>query len=207
MLSGVFPPETSYLNYYDQSPFLFWTMACTGARHFHDAEYFRKAASKVRELVGIYLLQIQDPIPTIQAILILCSWPLPVDSMWKDPSHALAGAAMQLAVQNGLHKVRHEQDFRKTRVYMNNCTTVFRARLWLHCVILFQRLARIPILYLICSRLQDEHLRRHPVFSRVGLSLSWDREFTGPSRKPSPCISVQNAPSTNQSTHGNHTQS
>jgi hypothetical protein len=190
MLSGVFPEETSYLSYHDRSPFLFWTMACTGARHFHNADYFRKAANKVRELVGTYLLQIHDPIPTIQAILILCLWPLPVDSMWKDPSHALAGAAMQLAVQNGLHKVKHEQDFRKTRVHMNGHTTVFRARLWLHCVILFQRFAEIPILYLICLRVQNEHLRWHPVFSRARFRLSRNREFTGSSRKPTSCISL-----------------
>jgi transcriptional regulatory protein LEU3 len=115
-------------------------MACTGARRFYNLAYFQQATSKVRELVTASLLQLQDPIPTIQAVLILCLWPLPVDSGWKDISHTLAGAAMQLAVQNGLHKFRHEQDFRSTQ--MNNSdrnTRVFRIHLWLNCVILFQR--------------------------------------------------------------------
>jgi transcriptional regulatory protein LEU3 len=115
-------------------------MACTGARRFHDVGYFQQAASKVRELVNASLLQVQDPIPTIQAILILCLWPLPVDAMWKDPSHAMAGAAMQLALQSGLHKVRHEQDFRRTQSNSSDRNTgVFRAHLWLNCEIHFQR--------------------------------------------------------------------
>ena len=115
-------------------------MACTGARRFHDVGYFQQAASKVRELVTASILQIQDPIPTIQAILILCLWPLPVDTMWKDPSHTMAGAAMQLAVQNGLHKFRHEQDFRRTQINSSDRNMrPFRIYLWLNCVIIFQR--------------------------------------------------------------------
>jgi transcriptional regulatory protein LEU3 len=100
-LPGIFSSDMPFMSYHAQSPFLFWTMACTGARRFHDVGYFQRAASKVRELVTASLLQIQDPIATIQAILILCLWPQPVDTMWKDPSHVMAGAAMQLAVQSG----------------------------------------------------------------------------------------------------------
>jgi transcriptional regulatory protein LEU3 len=128
------------MSYYARSPFLFWTMACTGARRFHDVKYFQQAASKVRELVTASILQIQDPIPTIQAILILCLWPLPVDTMWKDPSHTMAGAAMQLAIQNGLHKFGHEQDFRKPEINGGDRNTrIFRVHLWLSCVVHFQR--------------------------------------------------------------------
>ncbi|RFU34161.1 hypothetical protein B7463_g2163, partial [Scytalidium lignicola] len=139
-LPGIFPSDIAFMSYHAQSPFLFWTMACTGARRFHDVGYFQQAASKVRELVTASILQIQDPIQTIQAILILCLWPLPVDTMWKDPSHTMAGAAMQLAIQNGLHKFRHEQDFSRTQINSNDRNTrPFRVYLWIHCVIHFQR--------------------------------------------------------------------
>lgn len=114
-------------------------MVCTGARHFPDIELQHTASTKVRMLTGSNLLQIQDPIPAIQATLILCLWPLPLDTMWKDPSHALAGAAIQLAIQNGLHEFRHEQDFRRTQINSNDRARVFRVHLWLHCVIVFQR--------------------------------------------------------------------
>ena len=141
-LPGIFPSDIPFMSYHAQSPFLFWIMACTGARRFHDTGYFQQAAGKVRELLAASLLQIQDPIPTIQAILILCLWPLPVDTIWKDPSHTIAGAAMQLAVQNGLHKFRHEQDFRKAQINSNDRNMrVFRVHLWLSCVIIFQRSA------------------------------------------------------------------
>lgn len=115
-------------------------MVCTGARRFHDLKFFLEAANKVRQLAGPGLLQVQDPIPTIQAVLILCLWPLPVDASWKDSTHGMAGAAMQLAVQNGLHKFGNEQDFRTTAVYQGNENTrVFRMHVWLYCIILFQR--------------------------------------------------------------------
>jgi hypothetical protein len=85
------------------------------------------------------LYSISNPIPAIEAVLLLCLWPLPINTMYKDPSHALAGAAMQLAVQNGLHIFGHEQDFIRTRVCSPDSGKVFRAQLWMHCVTVFQR--------------------------------------------------------------------
>jgi transcriptional regulatory protein LEU3 len=138
-LPGLLDPDTPWTSYHQRSPFLFWTIICTGARHFPDLGFFQSVSSKVRTLTGSSLLQVQDPIPTIQASLILCLWPLPLDTMWKDPSHALAGAAMQLAIQNGLHAFRHEQDFRRDPIDSNDRMRVFRVQVWLHCVIVFQR--------------------------------------------------------------------
>ena len=138
-IPGIFTFDLSLPGYHERSPFLFWSIVCTGARRFANSDFFRESVSKVRSLTGSSLLQIQDPIPTIQAILILCMWPLPVDTMWKDPSHALAGAAYQLAVQNGLHIYRNEQDFRRIQIQEDHPSRVFRLHLWLHCVIIFQR--------------------------------------------------------------------
>ena len=87
------------------------------------------------------LYSISRPIPAIQAVLILCLWPLPISTMWKDPSHALIGAAVQLAVQNGLHVVGHEQDFARTLSKSTESERLGRARLWIHCLIVFQRRA------------------------------------------------------------------
>ena len=87
------------------------------------------------------LYSISRPIPAIRAVLVLCLWPLPISTMWKDPSHALIGAAVQLAVQNGLHVVGHEQDFARTLSKSTESERLSRARLWIHCLIIFQRRA------------------------------------------------------------------
>lgn len=137
-LPGIFDSDTSLTDCHRRSPFLFWAMVCTGARHFQDSAFSQKVGSKVREIAASALFQIQDPTPTIQAALILCLWPLPIDTHWKDPSHALAGAAMQLAVQNGLHTFRHEQDFRRVQIDSNDRARMFRISLWLHCIMIFQ---------------------------------------------------------------------
>lgn len=60
--------------------------------------------------------------------------------MFKDPSHALAGAAMQLALVNGLHVFDHEQDFVRQSIERNVSEVALRLRLWVHCVTIFQRL-------------------------------------------------------------------
>jgi transcriptional regulatory protein LEU3 len=106
------------------------------------------------------LYSILQPIPAIQAVLLLCSWPMPTSTLFTDPSHALAGAAMQLAIQNGLHILCREQDFarRPTKkeddlgpspaqsidpkseigLWSADGEIVFRIRLWVHCVTVFQ---------------------------------------------------------------------
>ena len=75
----------------------------------------------------------------IEAMLILCLWPLPMETMWKDPSHVFAAAANALAVQNGLHVAGHEQDFRRTQMSSSRKECVLRAHLWLHCLVNSQR--------------------------------------------------------------------
>jgi transcriptional regulatory protein LEU3 len=112
-----------------------------------DPDMLFHAVKKIRDIAPSSLFTISNPIPAIQAALILCLWPVPMDSMWKDQSHALSGAALSLAVQNGLHVAGHEQDFRRTQQSITDKEQVFIAHLWIHCLIHFQRfefLSAIP---------------------------------------------------------------
>lgn len=59
--------------------------------------------------------------------------------MFKDSSHALCGVAMQLAVQNGLHVFGREQDYSRQNIDAANSEVALRFRLWIHCVVIFQR--------------------------------------------------------------------
>ena len=132
-------PETCY----EQSAFLFWTIICTGARKYaEDPTVLERVAQRIMEIARTALFSIQNPIPALQAALILCLWPAPIDTMWKDPSHVVSGTALQLAVQNGLHSMGREQDFRRVNVGSNSKSTL-RAQLWIHCVVISQRFVQL----------------------------------------------------------------
>ena len=136
---GLCDEYMSPAQYHDLSPFLFWAIVGTGARRHRDLVLLERVAKHIMDIALPSLYSISQPIPAIQAVLILCLWPLPISTMWKDPSHALIGAAVQLAVQNGLHMVGHEQDFARTLSKSTRSEILGRARLWIHCLIIFQR--------------------------------------------------------------------
>ncbi|CEF87405.1 unnamed protein product [Fusarium graminearum] len=125
--------------YFKESPLLFWTIIATGARHLeHANKVYRLAAQEIRGGIFQPLLHIRDPIPIIKASLILCLWPLPVDTMWKDPSHVYAGTAHSLAIQNGLFVQGHEQDFARTHTWLSKDMRDSRVHIWLNCCLVFQ---------------------------------------------------------------------
>ena len=159
LLPGIFDPSISADEMYSQSPLLFWSIVCTGARKYSsDPTILEQLAKPVIELAFSSMASMKQTVLAIQAALILCSWPTPASTVYKDPSHALAGAALQLALQNGLHAGCHERDFARRPIHRQRIPKspigspndpqklafdpdiAFRACLWIHCLITFQRL-------------------------------------------------------------------
>ena len=122
---------------------------------------FDQLSKPITNLVASALCFNSRPIPVVQAVILLCSWPMPLNTLYKDPSHALAGAALHLAVQNGLHMLCQEGDFasrptkrnpevgphlaRKGRIHDRQQSSdaeneiLFRTSLWTNSLIVFQR--------------------------------------------------------------------
>ncbi|KAF2233648.1 hypothetical protein EV356DRAFT_200261 [Viridothelium virens] len=138
-IPGIFKSDMSPSQYYEKSPFLFWSLVSVGARKYSEDPLLLEVVTKyVMDVAVLSLYSMSNALPAIQAVLLLCLWPLPVNTTVKDPSHALAGAAMQLAVQNGLHIYGHQQDFYRENVECRYADKKFRALLWIHCVTVFQ---------------------------------------------------------------------
>ena len=76
---------------------------------------------------------------TIQAFLLLCVWPMPVDTLGKDISTVLIGVMLQLAVNIGLHVGGGGQDFSRTTLHPDPDEEVLRTKLWMSCQIAIQR--------------------------------------------------------------------
>ncbi|KAK4498024.1 hypothetical protein PRZ48_010680 [Zasmidium cellare] len=134
--------QSTPAEYFAASPFLFWTIIATGARRYGELPLLHKAADIVQKLASDTILSgAQQPLAAIKAVLLLCIWPIPKDTLWKDPSPALIGAAVQLAIQQGLHIAGSSQqhDFARTVLHMTEEDRAAQTRLWAYCVTVFQK--------------------------------------------------------------------
>ncbi|KAK5219260.1 hypothetical protein LTR72_008442 [Exophiala xenobiotica] len=135
----IFDSSTDPNSCYTQSPLLFWTIVAIGARKYSkDPTILTLLAPKVIELAARSMFSQTERLPTIQAYLLLCIWPMPVDSLHKDISTVLSGAMLSLAISNGLHVQGIGQDFSRTTLEHNENECIYRAKLWVACTVASQ---------------------------------------------------------------------
>lgn len=135
-LLPILDPMLSPNEYYELSPFLFWSITVTGARRYNeDPTILDRTSQLITPLAFSSMALRSTPIPVIQGLLILCTWRLPTNSHYKDLTHVLCGAAVHLASQIGLHVAGVGQDFARMPLKKDQDKKVFRAKLWIHCVI------------------------------------------------------------------------
>jgi len=129
-------PSLAPNDYYDMSPFLFWAIVVTGSRRYtEDPMILDKTSQHITPLAFSSMALRSSPIPVIQGLLILCTWRLPTNSMYKDMTHLMCGSAVHLATQIGLHIAGVGQDFVRMPLKKDQDLKVSRAKLWLCCVI------------------------------------------------------------------------
>ncbi len=139
MIDRLATPDTIF----EKSPLLFWTIVTVGSRKYtQDPTVFSQLRQRIFKLAFEGLKLRQSPIQIVQALVLLCAWPLPVDHLYQDKVHVLAGPCMQLALQIGLHVAGVGQDFARERVQAHAMEQAFRALLWRYCVIVCQRYVR-----------------------------------------------------------------
>lgn len=123
-----------------QSEFLFWTIVAVGARKYEDdPTLLTLLQPQVVDLASRAILSRENPVPTIKALIVLCAWPPPHDSLEKDISPILAGALLQHALNIGLHIYGVGQDFTRKRIPVDRAQILYRRRLWLICITVCQR--------------------------------------------------------------------
>jgi transcriptional regulatory protein LEU3 len=127
-------------SYYSISPFLFWAIIWVGCRKYPgDRTIADFLSTRITSTALAALSSRSTILQSIQGLLLLCTWPVPVTTMSKDLTHFLSGAAMNLAMEIGLHTYGIGQDFSRVRLVRDDKEKDFRANLWLHCAIICQR--------------------------------------------------------------------
>ncbi|OAP57944.1 hypothetical protein AYL99_07034 [Fonsecaea erecta] len=129
---------------HEQSPLLFWTIVAVGSRKYSDnPTLIFLLGPKVSKLARLALFAQEPVLLTIQAFLLLCSWPMPFEALSNDITPVLAGAALQLATTIGLHVLGVGQEFARARVDQDLSYCSARGRLWTACVIVSQRIITV----------------------------------------------------------------
>ncbi|KAG2411862.1 hypothetical protein HFD88_009418 [Aspergillus terreus] len=129
-------------DYHKASPLLFWTIISVGARRYQtDTQLLNSLAGPVSRLVWSTLADIPQSYHVVKALCLLCSWPFPTSSTSTDPTFMLCGMMMQVAMQLGLHRPSHTQDFSKFRVELIEEELRDKVRTWAVCNIVAQRVA------------------------------------------------------------------
>lgn len=134
----VFDHDLSPDETYEQSPFLFWAIVFVGSRRYaQDPTLLGRLTARINSMALLSLESRSRPIETIKGLLLLCLWPIPLNTMHKDISQMLSSAAMHLAMHVGLHIAGRGQDFVRFRIDRDRAQDLSRAHLWMHCLFVF----------------------------------------------------------------------
>lgn len=105
---------------------------------------------------------------SIKALALLCTWPVPLIRGFTksrndkasatmglselDPTWMLSGIMMQIALQTGMHRPRHAQDFLKQTRDVSEAELRDRKLIWAMCNIVSQRFGPVPFIFEFTNR-------------------------------------------------------
>ncbi|KAL7916670.1 hypothetical protein GGI35DRAFT_433784 [Trichoderma velutinum] len=120
---------------YQQSDLLFWTLLLVSARHHPiHSQQFTRLRSAFHKLLSEYLIRSIRSIYTVQSLLVLCAWPMPVMSQRDDPSWNYCNIAVSAVQQMGIC-----EPLRTMGDISANSPTYFKS--WLGCFVISTELA------------------------------------------------------------------
>ncbi|EEH10988.1 C6 zinc finger domain-containing protein [Histoplasma capsulatum G186AR] len=128
--------------YHSTSPLLFWSIISVGSRRYQaDPTLLNALSGPVSRLVWSVLADVPQSYHVVKALALLCTWPFPTSSTSTDPTFMLCGMMMHIAMQIGLHRPSHAQDFSKFRIEFREGELKDRVKTWGICNIVAQRVA------------------------------------------------------------------
>ncbi|KAL8681344.1 MAG: hypothetical protein Q9186_002553 [Xanthomendoza sp. 1 TL-2023] len=129
-------------DYFAKSPLLPWVIIAVAARHYPpDPNLLPSLSAPISHRLWATLADVPQNYIVVKALCILCTWPLPVSSTSADPTFMLSGLMMQVAMQIGLHRPSHTQDFARAKEDLQEEQLRDRVRTWVACNMVSQRVA------------------------------------------------------------------
>lgn len=137
----VLDPHRSPNAYYQQSPFLFWSIVSVACRSYPpDISLYRSIATSIMDLALLSINTTSKEIFSIQGLLLVLTWAPSRDDAMVDISYPLAGLLIHRAKQFGLHIPRSSHEFpRGRKLALSEADIAMREELWAWCMLVYQR--------------------------------------------------------------------
>jgi hypothetical protein len=127
----VIDSEIDPISTFHTSPVLFWSIVFTASRNLPSRNNLTNELCKsLPNLVSKLMVQRDDSLQTIQALLVLSMWPFPVRRQSDDLRWIYSGVAMQMAIQTGLHRVGYEHEYRPLTFRRSQTDSKKHTRIW-----------------------------------------------------------------------------
>ena len=134
-------PSQSPDEYHDTSRLLFWVIISVALRQDKDRALITKISGPLSELLWATVADVPQSHVVVKVFCVLSTWPLPVCTSSSDATFMLTGLMMQIAMQIGLHRPSHAQDFSRFKVELREEELKDRVRTWAACSAVAQRVA------------------------------------------------------------------
>ena len=130
----ILEPVVSLKELYEESRTLFWAIAITSCRH--QSQHFglyNRLCDPFRSLLSNLLITTVQRLKDLQALLLICQWPLDAETGTEDPSWMLVGFVMNAALHMGLDKNDDEVLFgyRRAKYSLQFYDVRCRRRTWI----------------------------------------------------------------------------
>lgn len=125
---------------YNSSTLLFWTVLVIAARHdLADVSLLTALLPAYKRLLWKNISSPPHPVRSVQAMSLLCLWPLPTSSMSTDISLFLAGITKLAGAHIGIHRPELMQDFSRVKCQLTPQEVREAVKVWAGCYIASER--------------------------------------------------------------------
>lgn len=132
--------EVTSTIFFKLHPLLHWTILTTASRRYSTRPaLLQELAQPLTDLLWSTIAAVPQTYHVVKALCLICTWPLPTSSTSQDPSMLICGNMVQLAMQFGLHRPSHAQDFSRSRIELREEDIQDRMNTWVACNLVAQK--------------------------------------------------------------------
>ncbi|KAH8671534.1 fungal-specific transcription factor domain-containing protein [Xylariales sp. PMI_506] len=133
----ILPDHDMFLTRANANKLLLWTVLAIASRESaQHSNLFATLVDPIRRLAGNLYSSQSRSFETVQALLLLATWPFPFQQTINDPSPMYVTLATQIAYQLGLHRPAFPGDFAETCNPLQGTDEAERRRVWFGCFII-----------------------------------------------------------------------
>lgn len=124
----IFTDDESITHLHHSAPILFWTIVITSSRwHSTFPDVYHELVGPYQEILGKTLVAPMLSLAPIQALALLCIWPLAVQRQSHDPTWNYCGLLINAAVKMGIHVDARGRNPHLSRVKLKTWMACFLA--------------------------------------------------------------------------------